>query len=223
MNNEAQDQQQEFGRFLQSAWLRRQLQQRAAAALAQVERLDMIAAWVMGDLDERKTMQAQQAVAEDADCQAFYNLLVKLAEHLKSTDRYAPLDALQDSIEELVAVPPIPMRQPAWGLRGEGRAPIMVNVPAEYGFQIQAAVGGFNQKRYTVQGKTVFNDPAVTVLPDKMVGGSVWLMPVGEYKWYKAALKPDGSFLLENVPPGKYRLEMAWTEDFLEVQEEITI
>ena len=205
-----------FLQNIQHTWLKKQAirQQRLEA------KLDRIITWVEGDATAETITLAQQDIAEDSRCRAFYDELTTLSKHLEEVDRINPLAtvrAWRKRLQQSERPSSAPALRPVWALRGDANAPIKLAVPSEYGFHISLFVGGFERQRKQIRGKLYVTNLEDT-LPDNLVGASIWLLPQPSGKWHQTTINNQGVFnFADKIPPGSYALEMAWPGEFLEV------
>lgn len=202
----------DFAQTLQRMRLRHHL--RARQELDQ--QWQRITQWVLGELSADEADALQRDIAADPQSQAFHEELATLQAHLAEVDRFKPLSAWRQLTEQWTSPLTTPMRQPAWGWRGGGAQPLPVDVPTRYPFQMRLFVGGFDLRHREVKGR-LLPRAADALLPPNLVGAGVWLLPEAGGSFYEAEVTATGAFSLVAVPPGAYRLEMAWQGEFLEI------
>jgi hypothetical protein len=178
---------------------------------------DQIGAWVSGDLAKSDRDAFTQAIKDSPQLEALVQELQSLADQLEKIDRPDPFQALRlftEKVRQKVSPPPSPNWQPAWGLRG-GDDLLPLLQPADYSFQIQLFVGGLDPNR-DVRGQLV--PLAEGAFDQEIIGARVWLIPTGGGTWHQAEVLEDEILKFETaVPPGSYTLEMAWSDEFLEI------
>ena len=207
----------QFLRYLQSAWLRKQASTWAESQQDFETRLNRIVGLLNGDLDDEEVRLARQDIASAPHLEAFYDDLFALRDHFEAADRTDPLETLSRWAETRMASKTQPVLQPAWALRGEDDIPLELPVPDEYGFSVKLFVGGFDGRRRIVRGRIQPKPSHGDEVLGELDGAKVWLLPESGKRWLDAQVNDEGEFELTKVAPGNYAFEMAWPGEFLEV------
>ncbi len=205
----------QFLRRLQLGWWQQQRQQAETTANVQ---MDQIVRWVQGDLNKAEIRTVKQMIADKPHLQSFHTDLQAIAKHIADVDRPDPLGTLQNLVQQITKRPSSTSLQPAWALRSTGYEPLVSPVPERYGFQIKLFVGGFDQTERLIEGRLVTASGDIDQLPADVLNADIWLLPEKSKEWdkhFQAKMKTMGRFEF-SLPPGIYRLEMAWPGEFLE-------